>query len=74
MDTDTRLSAPFSAGSPRLALEKGRAFFDVAKDTKRPFLVAAQGRGSHGLPIEQDGAQNLTLLPGKAARRHGSHE
>ena len=43
MDTDTRLSASFSAKSRRLALEKGRAFFDVAKDAGRPFLVTAQG-------------------------------
>lgn len=43
MDTDTRLSASFSAKSRRLVLEKGRAFFHVAKDAGRPFLVTAQG-------------------------------
>ncbi len=43
LDTDTRLSASFSAKSRRLVLEKGRAFFHVAKDAGRPFLVMAQG-------------------------------
>lgn len=43
MDTDTRLSAAFSAKSRQLVLERGRAFFQVARDAARPFLVTAQG-------------------------------
>lgn len=43
MDTDTQLSASFSGKSRQLVLDKGRAFFDVAKDAGRPFLVTTPG-------------------------------
>lgn len=39
LNTDTRLSASFSEGERRIFLEKGEAFFEVAKDPSRPFNV-----------------------------------
>lgn len=70
MDTNTRLSASFSAGSRHLALEKGRAFFDVAKDTRRPFLVAAQAGvvravGTRFDVYEHDSVVEVTLVEGR---------
>ncbi|CAN5203243.1 FecR family protein [soil metagenome] len=41
LNTDTRLKVRFTHGARRLELVKGQAFFDVAHDVKRPFLVTA---------------------------------
>ncbi|MFC3052552.1 FecR family protein [Kordiimonas pumila] len=39
LNTDTRLSVALAANERRILLEKGEAYFDVAKDKSRPFLV-----------------------------------
>lgn len=39
LNTDTRLSASYSDGERRILLEKGEAYFEVAKDKTRPFNV-----------------------------------
>ena len=44
LDTDTVMRAKLSNEERRLELEKGRAFFRVAKDKNRPFIVLAAGR------------------------------
>lgn len=44
LDTDTVLRTDLSGAERRLVLEKGRAFFRVAKDKTRPFIVLAAGR------------------------------
>ena len=41
LDTNTRLSARETAGRRMVALERGQAFFKVAHDPSRPFIVAA---------------------------------
>lgn len=41
LNTDTRLKVRFTRGERRLDLVKGQAFFEVAHDAKRPFLVSA---------------------------------
>jgi transmembrane sensor len=41
LDTDSRVDVAFSHGERRLRLERGQAFFDVAHDAARPFLVNA---------------------------------
>jgi transmembrane sensor len=41
LDADTALSLAFSADLRRISLHRGRAFFQVAGDPSRPFLVAA---------------------------------
>ncbi len=41
LDADSALSVAFSAGQRRISLHRGRAFFQVASDASRPFVVAA---------------------------------
>jgi len=41
LNTDTAVSVGFGAGERRVTLERGEAFFQVAKDAARPFVVAA---------------------------------
>ena len=41
LDTDTRVAMRFGRSERRVALLRGRAFFSVAHDTRRPFIVAA---------------------------------
>lgn len=41
LNTDTKLRVRFSRGERRLELVRGQAFFDVAHDPARPFLVSA---------------------------------
>jgi transmembrane sensor len=44
LDTDTVLRTMLTGTERRLVLERGRAFFRVAKDKHRPFVVVAAGR------------------------------
>lgn len=44
LSSDTRLEVRMSRGERRLVLLHGEAFFDVAHDAGRPFVVAAEGR------------------------------
>ncbi|WP_343699754.1 FecR domain-containing protein [Caulobacter sp.] len=41
LNTDTELKVRFTGGERRMTLVKGQAFFDVAHDAGRPFLVSA---------------------------------
>lgn len=41
LDADSALSVSFSAGQRRIQLHRGRAFFQVASDPARPFVVVA---------------------------------
>lgn len=41
LNTDTRIEVDFTEDMRRLSLVHGEALFDVAKDSERPFLVAA---------------------------------
>lgn len=44
LSSDSRLEVRMSRGERRLALLRGEAYFDVAHDAGRPFVVAADGR------------------------------
>lgn len=44
LDTDTVMRAILSDRERRMELDRGRAFFKVAKDRSRPFIVLAAGR------------------------------
>jgi transmembrane sensor len=44
LDTQSVLSVDFSATQRRVSLEGGQAFFEVAKDANRPFVVATHNR------------------------------
>lgn len=47
LDADSAVALAYDDQLRRIRLTKGRAFFDVAKDTKRPFTVeAANGRAT----------------------------
>jgi transmembrane sensor len=41
LNTDTRIRVAFTGKERRIQLEQGEAFFDVAKDPQRPFIVYA---------------------------------
>lgn len=41
LDTDTRLKVRFTKGERHIELGRGRALFEVAHDTSRPFVVSA---------------------------------
>lgn len=44
LSSDSRLEVRMSRGERHVALTQGEAFFDVARDARRPFVVEAQGR------------------------------
>lgn len=44
LNTDTRLRVALESHERRIELDRGEAFFDVAKDPARPFIVAAGDR------------------------------
>lgn len=44
LSSDSRLDVRMSRGERHVALTQGEAFFDVARDARRPFVVEAQGR------------------------------
>jgi transmembrane sensor len=44
LNTDSRLRVDFSTPFRRVVLERGEAFFKVAHDTSRPFIVEAEPR------------------------------
>lgn len=44
LSSDSRLQVLMTRGERHIALVRGEAFFDVAHDTRRPFVVEAEGR------------------------------
>lgn len=44
LDTDSAISVAMDAGHRRVTLDRGRAFFKVARAPDRPFVVRADGR------------------------------
>lgn len=69
LDTDTRLSVTFSPQTRQLTLVHGRAFFRVAKDPDRPFLVTTpdgivRATGTQFSVYEHDDAIEVTLVEG----------
>jgi transmembrane sensor len=44
LNTDSTVRLQFTAGERRVKLERGEAFFEVAKDPVRPFVVEANDR------------------------------
>lgn len=49
LNTDSALSVDYSTGRRSLALWRGEAFFTVARDPTRPFVVAAAGAEAQAL-------------------------
>ena len=70
MDSNTRLSVHYEKAQRQVRLDSGEAFFEVAKNPHRPFLVRASGHLIRDLGTEFDvrsDAQGLavTLVEGK---------
>ncbi|MBM7405221.1 MULTISPECIES: FecR family protein [Sphingomonas] len=64
LDTNSVVRVRFDGEQRRLQLERGRARFEVAHDTRRPFVVAA-GSGevvAHGTVFDVDLRQSKTLV------------
>jgi transmembrane sensor len=49
LNTDSSLATAFGSNERRVRLAKGEAFFQVAKDARRPFVVEASGVGVRAL-------------------------
>lgn len=54
MNVDTSFSTDFTVGRRSIRLSRGQAFFEVAKDSKRPFVVAAADRNIQALGTKFD--------------------
>lgn len=70
LNVDSEVRVRFSEGERRLTLAKGEAFFDVAHDATRPFIVAADGASVRALGTKfdvrrQDHGVQVTLLEGR---------
>lgn len=70
LDTDTVVRASETPGQRSIHLERGGAFFQVAKDPSRPFVVTAAGKTitALGTAFEArvvDGKLDVTLIEGK---------
>lgn len=69
LDTHTQIKVRFSQGTRRVVLERGQAFFDVAHDTGRPFVVDAgtadvQAIGTRFDVRRDDGKVQVILVDG----------
>jgi transmembrane sensor len=70
LDTDTILRVHDKPGERLVSLERGRAFFRVAKDPSRPFIVAAGGHRVRAIGTAFDvrvgkGRFEVTLIEGR---------
>lgn len=72
LNTDTRLRVRFTGGLRRVELLRGQAFFEVAHDSARPFIVAAGPAQVRAVGTKFDvrrdpGEVRVTLAEGKVA-------
>lgn len=77
LDTDSRVDVTFSHGERCLRLERGQAFFDVAHDPSRPFLVDAGAITVRAIgtrfDVRRDGTEpTVTLVQGVVQVRRDS--
>jgi transmembrane sensor len=78
LNTDTRLAVRFSRGERRVELSRGEAFFEVAHDSARPFIVAADGARVRAVGTKfdvrrlNDGVQ-VTLVEGRVRVGPSAH-
>jgi transmembrane sensor len=74
LDTATKIKVRLDRGTRRIRLESGRAFFDVAHDAARPFIVDAGQASVRALgtrfDVRQDaGVTRITLVQGRVEVR-----
>jgi transmembrane sensor len=72
LNTASRVRLAYSYSERRLVLERGQAFFDVAKHQSRPFVVVAGGERvtAHGTEFDvrlEPGAVRVALVEGKVS-------
>jgi transmembrane sensor len=70
LNTDTRVTVRYERRFRQVVLDRGEAFFDVAKHPDRPFVVSAQGReiralGTQFLVRAESQRLSITLVEGK---------
>jgi transmembrane sensor len=83
LNTDSKIRVRYRAGERRVILERGEAFFDVAHDPSRPFVVAADGahvralgtkfdvrRGSSGVGVTLVEGSVLVRQDGRPGETH----
>lgn len=76
LNVDSQVRVRFSRGERRLTLAKGEAYFDVAHDASRPFIVEADGASVRALGTKfdirrQGGAIQVTLVEGRVRVEQG---
>src|SRR3989344_5869444 len=77
LNTDTKLQVRFTKGERQVRLLKGEAFFEVAHDGSRPFIVEADGARVRAVGTKFDVHRNesqveVTLIQGRVeVRRDG---
>lgn len=69
LNVDSQVKVAFRDGERRLTLTRGEAFFDVAHDARRPFIVVVDGIQVRALGTKfdvrrRDGGVQVTLLQG----------
>ncbi|WP_296595496.1 FecR family protein [Phenylobacterium sp.] len=69
LNVDSQVKVAFTGGERRLTLTRGEAFFEVAHDAARPFVVEADGARIRALGTKfdvrrLDGGVRVTLLQG----------
>lgn len=76
LDTDSRIAVAFRGGERRVQLTRGQAFFDVAHDAARPFIVEAGPMSVRAVgtrfDVRRDGAQAKVTLVEGIIQVHGS--
>jgi transmembrane sensor len=79
LDTDTRLVVRLSSARRLVQLQRGQAFFEVAHDATRPFVVEAGTTDVRALGTQFDVRRDavhvqVTLLQGRVEVRQGSSD
>jgi transmembrane sensor len=74
LNTDTELRVAFSAAARQVEMVGGEAYFEVAKDPARPFVVSVGNRtitavGTAFNVFSRDGETRVTVLEGKVEVR-----
>ena len=76
LNTDTKVRVEFGAKERRVVLQQGQAFFEVAHDAARPFIVVADGARVRAIGTKFDvrhdsAAVRVTLVQGRVQVRAG---
>ncbi|MBO9708020.1 MAG: FecR family protein [Caulobacter sp.] len=77
LDTNTRLTVRYTGAKRQIRLDRGQAFFDVAHDPARPFLVTTDQATVRAVgtrfSVREDGRDTrVTLVQGRVEVRQGA--